>query len=137
MLVGLIAAILLFFLIGLDGFFVAAQAEASAGDRPYCIGTAEPKNAGVYLPVTKIEDLSFRHMFNSRGLTEEPGHIGVHHAVMQLAGPPGFLNWSYRVFGFVPEVINREYFSHEETKYLAPQLPCTPVKHFVKSLMLF
>ncbi|NNH46008.1 hypothetical protein HLI03_30910 [Rhizobium laguerreae] len=136
-LVGLIAAILLFFIIGFDGSFVAAQAEASAGERPYCIGTAEPKNAGVYLPVTKIEDLSFRHMFNSRGLTEEPGHVGVHHAVMQLAEPPGFLNWSYRVFGFVPEVINRKYFFQEETAYLGPQLPCTPVKHFVKSLKLF
>ncbi|RWX35249.1 hypothetical protein [Rhizobium leguminosarum] len=56
-LVDLIAAILLFFLIGFDGFFIAAQAEASAGERPYCIGTAEPKNAGVYLPVTKIEDV--------------------------------------------------------------------------------
>ncbi|TAV45349.1 hypothetical protein ELI30_27225 (plasmid) [Rhizobium leguminosarum] len=136
-LVGLIAAIALFFLFGFDGFFVAAQAEASAGGRPYCIGTAEPKNAETYLPVTKIEDLSFRHMFNSRGLTEEPGHVGEHHAVMELGEPLGFLNWSYRALAFVPEVINRRYFFREELAYLEPQLPCAPVKHFVKSLKLF
>lgn len=119
---------------GLDGFLVASRAESVAGDRPYCIEAIELKNALFYLRVERIEDLSWRHMFNSRGLTEMPDQIGGHHAIMKLLDSPWYLNWSYRATAFVAEVADRQYFINKPNDYHAPQLDCTPVAHFVKTL---
>ncbi|WP_349963039.1 hypothetical protein [Rhizobium sp. ZPR3] len=129
-----VAIVVAIWWIGIDGFLVASRAESAAGDRPYCIETVEPKNASFYLRVERIEDLSWRHMFNSRGLTEMSGQIGEHHAIMKLVDSPWYLNWSYRASAFVAEVANREYLINKPNDYHAPQLDCTPVAHFVKTL---
>jgi len=119
---------------------VMSRAESIAGDRPYCIQYASQTDAFAYEPVRTLFDLSALKMRQRLGTA---GFTGTQftwqdHAILVINDDKfTFFNWSYKQETFLDEVRNRLYYGDPARAHLAPEVFCTPQRHYTKHLPIW